>query len=112
MSITIDIDGIDKLKRELESMEQGLKFEAIDFWCKRIVNDIKLNTSLETAERLVMEAVPNADGNVEIKFSSPPELISLVGETIRRYLPDMPITTRAFFRKFIEIVEEKAKEGS
>lgn len=112
MSIRIDIDGLDKLQRELESLERGLKFETIDFWCKRIVNDVKLKTPADLAERLVMEAVPNAEGNIEIKFNSPSELVGLVGEIVRGYLTEMPITTRALFEKFMEIVEEKEKEGS
>lgn len=111
MSIKIDIEGLDKLKRELESLEQGIKIDTIEFWCKRVVNDVKLSSATEVSERLVMDAVPKADGNIEIKFSSPPELIGLVGDTIRRYMPEMPLTTRAFFGKFIEVVEEKAKEG-
>jgi hypothetical protein len=111
MSIKIDIEGLDKLKRELEDMEQGLKIETIDFWCKRIVNNVKLTSSTETSERLVMDAVPNADGNIEIKFSSPSELVGMVVETTGRYLAEMPLTTRAFFERFIEVVKDRAKEG-
>jgi len=110
MSIRIDIDGLDRLKRELESMEQGLKLETIDFWCKRILNDVKLKFSTETVERLVMEAIPSPNGNFEIKFSSPPEFVSSVEESVRKYLPEMPITTKAIFDKFLEILVENVKE--
>ena len=111
MSIKIDIEGLDKLKRQLDEMKQGLKIDTIEFWCKRIVNDVKLNSETESSERLVMEAVPKADGNMEIKFSSPKELIRLVVDKTRQYMPEMPLTTRAFFEKFVEVIEEKDKEG-
>jgi hypothetical protein len=112
MSIRIDIDGLDSLKKELVSMERGLKFETIDFWCKRIANDVKLKAPADLAERLLIEAVPNAEGNLEIKFSSPLELVSLIVEIVKMYLTEMPITTRALFEKVIRIIEEKEKGGS
>jgi hypothetical protein len=111
MSIKIDIEGLDKLKRQLDEMEQGLKIDTIECWCKRIVNDVKLNSATESGERLVMEAVPKADGNMEIKFSSPKELIRLVVDKTKQYMPEMPLTTRVFFGKFVEVIEEKDKEG-
>lgn len=56
-------------------MERGLEFEKIDFWCKRIVNDVKLNAQADFADRLAIEAAPNAQGKVEINFNLAPELV-------------------------------------
>lgn len=55
-----------------------------------------------------METMFSTNGNVEIKFGFPPELVSLTVEVIRRYLSDMPITMRVFFKKLIDNVEEKS----
>ena len=109
MSFRIDIRGLDKLKRELESLEQGLTVETIDFWCRRILNDVRLKTDDELANSLVLESRKTSNGEVEILFSSPQELINSIIETSKLYLPEMVITTRVFFEKFIEIIKEQAE---
>jgi len=109
MSISIDIDGFDKLKRELESLERGLSFETIDFWTNRLLNDVKLTGPPNLVEQVEIKAIRNSEGNIEIEFHSPLELIEIIIETVRKYLSEMPLTTRVFFEKFIEVVENKAK---
>jgi len=112
MGVRIGVDGIDKLIRELDEMQDGLKAETIAFWCKRVLNDVKMRAASEKAEEIVMDTIPTADGNFQIRFSSPPQFVGMIKDSVAGYLPQMPITTQAFFEKFVEVLDEKSKEDA
>lgn len=107
MGIGIKIDGIDGLIDELERMQDGLNPEQIDFWCKRIANDVKLKAPEDQAKDFVMEASVGEQQNPNIKLSYLPSLKDLLLQTIRSYLDQMPITTRGLFEQIIKTVENQ-----
>lgn len=110
MSFGIKIDGLGDLIDELERMQDGLKPEQIDFWCKRISNDVRLKAP-DQSKDLVMEVVTDEQGNPSIKLSYLPKLKDLLIQTVKGYLDQMPTTTKAIFEKLIETIEDHGAHG-
>jgi len=110
MGIEFRIEGLEDITRKIEEMQRGLTFPYLDFWCKRISNDVRLNTSEELSERFVLEVLPNKDQNPQFHFNSPIELISLTVQIIKKYLNEMPITTRALFERLIQEIQKSQKD--
>ena len=111
MSIDFKIDGLDGALRKIEEIKEGLTLPYLDFWCKRISNEVRLNSSNERGENFRLAVTLDEDQNPRFEFSSPPELIETTISTIRNYLDEMPITTRALFEKLIEVIQTKNSRG-
>jgi len=107
MSIEFKIDGLDDVLRRISEIQQGLTLPYLDFWCKRISNEVRLNASDELGNAFVLEVELDESQNPKFEFSSPPELIDKTIDIIRNYLNDMPITTRAIFENLVEVIMSK-----
>lgn len=111
MSIEFKIDGLDNALRKISELQQGLTLPYLDFWCKRISNEVRLNESDVLGNAFVLEVDLNESQIPEFKFSSPPELIDKTIEIIRNYLNEMPLTTRALFENLVKaIISRKTKD--
>ena len=111
MSIEFKIDGLEDALRKINEIKQGLTLPYLDFWCKRISNEVRLTTSDELGNAFILEVELNETQNPEFKFSSPPELIDTTVGIIRNHLNEMPITTRAVFERLIEVILKKKTTG-
>lgn len=110
VSFSIKIDGIDKAIAEIEKIRKSLYLEDLDFWCKRISNDVKLRAQNDLGERFKLEVALNEKQNPKFDLSFPPELTEIVTDTIRSYLIEMPITTRGLFEEVIKTIQKGKKE--
>ena len=110
MSIEFRIDGLDDALRRIDEMQKGLTLPYLDFWCKRISNEVRLKSAIELDDGFLLEATIDENQNPQFNFRSPPETIDLVITTIRDYLNEMPITTRALFDNMIRVLESKKQE--
>jgi len=111
MSIEFRIDGLEDALRKIDEMKQGLTLPYLDFWCKRISNEVRLNTSDELGGNFLLEVTLSEAQNPRFDFRSPPELLEITINIIRKYLNEMPITTRALFKNLIKIIQSKKKES-
>lgn len=110
MSIEFRIDGLDDALRKIDEMQKGLTLPYLDFWCKRISNEVRLKSPNELDDSFLLEVTTDESQNPQFNFRSPPEIIDLTVITIRDHLNEMPITTRALFDNIIRVLESKKRE--
>ena len=110
MSFGIRIDGIDDAISKIEELQKSLSLEDLDFWCKRISNDVKLKAQNDLGERFKLEVALNERQNPKFELSFPPELTELVIDVIRSYLSEMPIITRRLFEEIIRTIQKGKEE--
>src|SRR4030067_2611109 len=104
MSFGIRIDGIDDAISEIEKIQKSLCLEDLDFWCKRISNDVKLKGQNDLGEKFKLEVALDEKQNPKFEISFPLELTELVTDVIRSYLSEMPIITRGLFEEIIKTI--------
>lgn len=110
MGFEFRINGLEELERKIDEMQKGLTLPYLEFWCERISSDVKLNSTEELGERFTLEVFLGEDENPQFKFNSPPELVQLVIDSIKNYLNDMPITTKALFETLLNVIEKEWNE--
>ncbi len=110
--MSIRIDGIDKAVNDLERIKKSLTFDDLDFWCKRITNEIKLIAQNESGEKFQLSVSIGDGDNPNINLSYMPDIADLVIETIAKYLIEMPILTQAIFEGIAKTVKQKKEEGN
>jgi hypothetical protein len=111
MSFGIRIDGVENAINEIEKMKRSLGIDDLDFWCKRISNDIKLKAQNDAGEKLNLEISLDEKENPNIHLSFMPELTELIIEVITNYLIEMPQITRGIFEGIIKTVQQRKEEA-
>jgi hypothetical protein len=107
MDFKVKMDDVYELLLEFSRLQDGNP-EQIEFWCKRIVDDVKLKAPDNQAKDFLME-VHTKKKSLSIKVSYVPKLKKLVPETIINYLVQMPKDIRSVFE---EIAREYEKQGT
>jgi len=105
MSFDYRSQGIDGLIDD----QGGVSIGEIDFWCKRITNDVKLKAPDDQANDFMMEVRVGLRQNPDIKISYLPSLQELLLQTIKNYVDQMPLTTRTVFEDLITSIENHGK---
>jgi hypothetical protein len=107
MDFKVKMDDVYVLLLEFSRLQDGNP-EQIEFWCKRIVDDVKLKAPDNQAKDFLMK-VQAKKKSLSIKVSYVPKLKKLVPETIMNYLDQMPKDIRCVFE---EITREYEKQGT
>lgn len=107
MGFEIRIEGLEEFKRELKRMEEGLSLDVLKKWCKRVLNEARINAPQRLGEEIQLDAIGKGPNKFDIKFNAPKETIPYIESSIRRNLMQMPNTTRGFFEKLLKQIKEK-----
>jgi hypothetical protein len=89
-----------------KQLQDDIDLSQIDFWCKRIANDIKLKVPDNQAKRFC-DGSKNKKKSLTIKISYSQNLKVFVLETISYYLDLIPTSNRRIFEEIIKEYEKQ-----
>ncbi len=97
---------LNKLLQEIEDLKLGLDPEVLWGWYQKVANDAKAEAPRHLTDSIDVIQDPILPMKFEFKTSR--RAIKYVVEAIDRNLDEMPMATRLYFQKLLELIQAEA----
>lgn len=113
MAIRIGVRGLDEFERKLEDMQEGLTLRGLQHWASKIEVEAKgltiARSSQEVAESIHVKVEEIEPKKFQIEANAKEEALLFIAEAIQNKLIEMPITSRALFKAFLDQLKKQTK---
>lgn len=111
LSFSIDIDGLDDIKKELEKLQKGVSLDEMKMWCKTIEDRAKIDCPEEHKEHVKLDcSTRGISGEIGIHYDADSkEALTHIKNAIQMHLNSMPIMVQEYFKIILEDMEKHIK---